>query len=106
MNLGKYKIAFTFQMKIIDDIQSSNREYSKKNASLIAELRNSEEQAVATKKEKDELHKNLLLVKEENAKLEIDLQEKENLKITLGQVIKEREQTETDLQDKVNCRCL
>ena len=93
-------------MKIIADFQCSNGDYSKKNASLIAELKNLEEQAVATKKENDELHKNLLLAREENEKLEKDVQEKEILKKTLTQVIKESEQTKTNLQDKVGSRNL
>ena len=87
-------------------MQRSNGEYSEKNDSLVSELENSKEQAVATKKENDELYKNLLLAREENAKLEIDVQEKEILKKTLTQVIKESEQTKTNLQDKVGSRKL
>ena len=87
-------------------MQCSIGEYSKNNASLIAELKNSEEQSVAIKSENDELRKNLLLAREENAKLEKDVQEKEILKKTLTQVIKESEQTKTNLQDKVGSRKL
>ena len=99
--IKKEKIESSFQLKIIADFQCSNGDYSKKNTSLIAGLKNLEEQAVTIKNENDELRKNLLMVREENAKLEKDVQEKEIIKKTLTQVIKESEQTKTNLQDKV-----